>query len=223
VGAALIKAQQWIGLGLGAIFLCTGLAGQAAAAPKISSKTIYFTVSGSTPSAVLRSILRNGAGGQSGVAMATTQADISQTVKPRGKRGCRYSSKAEITTRLPRLSKVSRKHKAVRAVWRSFDKYIRAHEAWHKSIYLSCARKIDKKARAHLRKKGCKNAKIEVTIIMLEERVRCARLNRMYDQRERKQIGRLPLIKQATRQAGGALVFGSHSKKRSKRLAPNRN
>lgn len=219
----MIKAQQWIGLGLGITLLWGGLAAEAAAAPKISSKTIYFTVTGSTPSAVLRSILRNGAGGQTGVAMATTQANISQTVKPRGKNGCRYSSKAEITTRLPRLSKASRKHKAVRAVWRSFDKYIRAHEAQHKSIYLACARRIDRKARAHLRKKGCKNAKIEVTIIMLEERLRCHRLNQMYDQRERKRIRRLPLIKQATRQAGGAVVFGRHSKKTSKRLAPNKN
>lgn len=130
--------------------------------------------------------------------MATTQANISQSLKPRGKRGCRYSSKAKITTRLPRLSKSSRKYRAVRSVWRSFDKYIRAHEARHKSIYLSCARKIDRRARAYIRKHGCKNARLEITNIMVDERLRCNRLNQRYDLGERGRIKRLPLIRKAT-------------------------
>lgn len=169
----------------------------------------------------MNSILRNGAGGKSAAAMATTQANISQTLKPRGKTGCRYSSKARITTRLPRLAKSSRKHRAVRRVWRSFDRYIRAHEAQHKSIYLSCARKIDSRARAYIRKHGCKDAKLQITTIMVDERLRCNRLNQRYDQRERARIRRLPLIKQATKRPGDTRIVGRSSRKTPKKRARN--
>ncbi len=197
---------------MAAAAVALGLTSSTDAAPRISSKTVYFTVSGSTPSALLRSILRKGSKGRVRAAMATTQANISQTLKPKGKRGCRYSSKAVITTRLPRLAKSSRKSRSVRRVWRSFDRYIRAHEARHKSIYLSCARKIDAKARAYIRRHGCKNARLKITEIMVDERLRCNRLNSRYDLRERKRIRQLPLIRQATARPGT-------SKRRSKRAA----
>ena len=200
-------------------------AGGLFAAPRISTKTIYFTVSGSTPSQVLRSILSRGPGIRTGgKAMATTQANISQTLKPRGKNGCRYSSKAVITLRLPRLAKSSRKSRSVRRVWRSFDKYIRAHEGRHKSIFLSCAKRIDRRARAYIRKHGCKNAKLKITKIMVDERLRCNRLNQTYDRRERGRIRALPLIRQAragTRRASVASV--RDLKKRSKRAKRRRN
>lgn len=178
--------------------LSLALAASAAAAPKVTSKTVYFTVSGSTPAALLRDILRKGSVGRVRSAMATTQANISQSLKPRGKRGCRYSSKAVITMRLPRLAKSSRRSRSVRRVWKSFSRYIRAHENQHRSIYTSCARRIDRKARAYIRKHGCKGARVKITEIMVDERLRCKRLNQRYDLRERKRIRRLPLIRQAT-------------------------
>lgn len=195
----------------------------ALAAPKISNKTIYFTVGGSTPAAVLSSILRNNPSRRSVAAMATTQANISQTLKPKGKNGCRYSSKAVITIRLPRLSKSSRKYRSVRAVWGSFDKYIRGHEARHQSIYLACARNIDKRARAYIRKNGCKNAQLAITKIMVDERLRCNRLNALFDQRERSRIRRLPLITQAKLPNRKVVANQSIRKEKSKQAATKKN
>ena len=201
-----------------------GSSERASAAPKVSTITIYFTVSGSTPSQVLRSILRKGPGIRTGgKAMATTQAKISQTLKPRGKNGCRYSSKAMITLRLPRLAKSSLKSRSVRRVWRNFDKYIRAHENRHKSIFLSCAKRIDKKARAYIRRHGCKDAKVKITQIMVDERLRCNRLNQAYDRRERGRIRALPLIRQARAGTRATVASAQKRERRARRAKRRRN
>lgn len=190
-------ARQGLAALLGVAVLSGVSLQEVSAAPKVSSKTVYFTVEGSTPSAVLRSILAQGGGGKSGAAMATTEVNISQTLKPRGTSGCNYSSKAMITTRLPRLAKSARKNRAVRSAWGGFIKYIRAHEARHKSIYLSCARKIDKQARAYIRTNGCQNARAKITQIMADEQVRCTRLNQRFDAGERDRIKGLTFIQRA--------------------------
>lgn len=211
------------GLALAALGVL-GFAEAVVAAPKVSTKTIYFTVSGSTPGQVLRSILSRGPGmRRGGKAMATTQAKISQTLKPRGKNGCRYSSKAVITLRLPRLTKSSRRSASVRRVWSSFDRYIRAHEGRHKSIFLSCAKRIDRKARAYIRKHGCKNAKLKITKIMVDERLRCNRLNLAYDRRERSRIRALPLIRQARAATRATVASAQKRKKRTRRAKRKRN
>ncbi len=212
-----------LGLALTALGVL-GLSDPTSAAPKVSTKTIYFTVSGSTPSQVLRSILSRGPGIRTGgKAMATTQAKISQTLKPKGKNGCRYSSKAVITLRLPRLAKSSLKSRSVRRVWRNFDRYIRAHENRHKSIFLSCARRIDKKARRYIRRNGCKNAKVKITQIMVDERLRCNRLNQAYDRRERSRIRALPLIRQARAGTRATVASAKKRKKRVRRAKRKRN
>lgn len=200
----------------------------AAAAPKVTTKTAYFTVQGSTPAAVLNSILSRGPGGNSGVAMATTQASYNQKVEPKGGR-CRAALSVDILIRLPRLSKSSRT-KSVRKVWGSFISYIRKHERRHRSIYIGCAKRMDKKVRAAVRKLGCKKSRSRVNAILKEEDARCNRLNRAYDQRERKRIQRLALVRQA--KGGGAVgglpkigpvVFRKHDRNTSKRLRPSRN
>ena len=158
--------------------------------------------------------------------MATTQANISQQVKPRGKKSCTQKTTVKIVTHMPRLAKSSRKAPAVRKVWGRFIGYIRRHEARHKSIYIGCARKIEAKVRADIRKNGCEGALSRVRRIMQEENERCARLNAAYDRAERPRIKRLGLVKQST---GGGLpgiggiAFGRHDKKSSRRLRPDRN
>ncbi|MEM8646157.1 MAG: DUF922 domain-containing protein [Pseudomonadota bacterium] len=206
------------------VLMVLGSFERASAAPKVSTKTIYFTVRGSTPSQVLQSILSRGPGlTRGGKAMATTQAKISQTLKPKGKNGCRYSSRAVITLRLPRIAKSSLKSRSVRRVWSNFDRYIRAHENRHKSIFLSCARRIDKKARAYIRRNGCKNAKLKITQIMVDERLRCNRLNQAYDRRERSRIRALPLIRQARAGTRATVASAKKRKKRVRRAKRKRN
>ena len=217
--------QILIRIALAAAMLLGG-ALHAAASPRISSKTVYFTVSGTTPGEVLQSILSTGPGGHSGVAMATTRANITQRVEPRGNRGCTRKTTVQIITHIPRLSKTSRKNPRLRALWRRFIGYIKRHEARHKSIYIGCAKKIESLVRDHVRKTGCKGALPGVRRIMQAENKRCERLNLAYDRAERPRIRQLGLIRKAS---GGGLpgiggvAFGNHDRKASRRLRPNRN
>ncbi|MEM7429577.1 MAG: DUF922 domain-containing protein [Pseudomonadota bacterium] len=221
-------ARKLVSLLLGLAAGLAVLTARTEAAPRISTKTTYFTVEGSTPGEVLNSILSRGPGGNSGVAMATTNASYSQRVEPRGKKGCRIELKVVITMRLPRLAKSSRAP-AVRRVWGSFISYIRQHERYHRTIYTGCARRIDKKVRSAVRKHGCTASRAQVNTILQAENARCERLNRAYDQRERARIKRLPLIRRAAGSGPsglpsiGGVVFGRHSKKSSRRLRPDRN
>ncbi len=198
------------------------------AAPRIATKTEYFTVKGSTPGEVLNSILARGPGGNSGVAMATTNASYNQRVEPRGKKGCRIRLNVTITMKLPRLAKSSRS-RSVRKAWGGFIRYIKRHERRHRSIYIGCAKKMDRKVRAAVRKLGCRKSQSRVRAILQNENARCDRLNAAYDRRERPRIRRLPLVRRAKRGGGGGLpsigpvVFRKHDRKTSKRLRPDRN
>lgn len=162
-GASLKLPIFWL------LLLWTASAATHGLAANISSKTVYFTVSGTTLGEVLRSILANGPGGHSGLAMATTQTRISQSVNTKKKGKCRPTTKALIITHMPRLSKSSRKVPAVRAQWGKFIRYVNAMRSDTNQPTLAAQKRSSVLMRASFRKHGCKNARSRVNTIIQAE------------------------------------------------------
>lgn len=175
---------------------------RAAAAPKVSSKTVYYTVQGSDPTAMLSYMLRNGPRGSHGRALGTTNARITQTVNLLPKAGrCqigKYRLDVNITVNLPRIAKGRKLNPQIRNSWNSFAAYVRRHENQHKSMFVACARRIDQRVRGISAKQSCRAIRAKIRAIFSQENKRCDRLNQAYDRRETKRIEKLPFIRQAT-------------------------
>lgn len=200
------------------------LQASAVSAPRVTSSIIYFPVRGTTPSALYADVLRSAPRGQSGRAMATTQAKITQDATIRRGARCRlesYRLDVKITTRLPRLAENRRISPALRRTWNGFASYVRRHEARHKAIYLRCVRKIEAGARRAFNKAGsCRAAKSALQRMFRRGLARCEALHAGYDRREAGRIKRLPLIVQATRsrrQRARAVRHPRHLPHRNKR------
>lgn len=174
----------------------------AGAAPKINAKTVYYTVQGSNPTAMLSYMLRNGPRGNHGRALGTTNARISQTTRllPKANR-CQireYRLDVDITVNLPRLAKGQKLSAPARKGWNGFAVYVRHHENRHKSMFIACARRIDKRVRALSRNQSCRAIQAKIQTIFNQENKRCDQQNQAYDRRETKRIDKLPFIRQAT-------------------------
>ena len=173
----------------------------AAAAPKVSVKTIYYSVRGNSPQNMLTYMLRNGPHGETGRALGTTSATISQNMnlEPAGS-GClirNYRLNVAIVMRLPKLAPGQKLNASVRSRWNGLAAYVRVHENQHKSMFIACARKIDQRVRAVSRKQSCSRIRAQVRAIFNEENAACDRIQRAFDQREASRVRNLPFIRQA--------------------------
>ncbi len=181
--------------------LTVALAGPAAAAPKVSVKTVYYTVHGNTPQAMLSYMQRNGPHGEAGRALGTTSVSTGykMTLVPVSG-GCvirDYKLEVAITINLPRLAPGQKLSASVRARWNGLAAFVRVHENHHKSVNLKCARRTDQRVRSISRKLSCSAARARVRTIFAEENAKCGRIHDAFDQREAKRIANLPFIRQA--------------------------
>ena len=184
------------------------------ARPHVSNNVIYFAVRGTSASAIYTNLVVNGPGGQSGSAMATTNALISQTFKLHQGKRCRlsrYRINVKVVTRLPRLVSFKRLSASMRRTWRNFNGYVRRHEARHKAIYIGCARRIEAAARRLVRGSSCNGVSSAIARARYSELAKCEALHSSYDRREYSRIKRLGLIVRATRKS-----FNRKKKRRRK-------
>lgn len=182
------------------IFICQ--ISLAEAGMRVTQKTSYFLVRGSTASAIFTSLVVHGPGGQSGRAMATTNAKIRQGFTLVQKRRCylaRYSITVKITMRLPRLASPRRLSPSTRRLWRGFYGYLRRHENHHRAIYIACARRMAAQAGNLARSKSCVGVSSALARLRNTELAKCERRHNAYDRRESGLIKRLGLIRRATR------------------------
>jgi predicted secreted Zn-dependent protease len=178
---------------------CATLAGlqSAAAAPRISSDTVYYNVRGTTAQGLLAYMLRHGPGGESGRALGTTSARITQDTDFNGAERCRlqnYRLELEMTIRLPRLEQGQQLSRTLRRRWTNFVNYVTRHENRHKSIYANCVRRIERRVRALNGTMSCRALRSQMQSIFNEENSRCDGEHRAFDAGEASRIQQLPLI-----------------------------
>lgn len=174
----------------------------AVAAPKVSVKTVYYNVRGSTPQTLLNYMLRNGPHGENGRALGTTSATISQNMglQPTAT-GCRvrnYRLNVDITISLPKLAAGEKLAGTLRSRWYGLVSYVKVHENFHKTMFVSCARRIDQRIRTVTGSGSCGEIRSRVRAIFNEENARCDRLQRAFDQQEAPRVRNLPFIRQAS-------------------------
>jgi len=173
----------------------------ARAAPKFSTKTVYYTVPGSTPKEMLAYMRRNGPHGNSGRPPSTSSAHITQTMRlsPTSS-GCRINKRkltVKMTLHLPRLAAGQKLSAAVRSTWNNFTAYAKQHENHHKSLYIACARRIDQRVRAVSNKQSCQAIRTRIKAIFAEENRLCERSNQAFDRLETERVANLPFFRQA--------------------------
>jgi predicted secreted Zn-dependent protease len=101
--------------------------------------------------------------------------------------------KLTFTMRLPRLKSGSPMNPDLRGRWVSFEKFVRAHEAGHRTIWMSCAAAIEARVRA-IKAKSCQAAQATASAIMNDEWAQCARRHDAYDAAQRNPLMRQPFI-----------------------------
>ena len=169
---------------------------------KVSNTVTYFPVRGTSASAIYTNLVVNGPGGQSGSAMATTNATISHTFKLKQGKRCTLNAhkiNVAIVTQLPRLISRRKLSSSMRRTWRSFNRYLRRHENRHKAIYIGCARRIEKLSRRLAKSASCNGVRSAISRVRYSELAKCERLHSAYDRREFPRIKRLSLIVRASR------------------------
>ncbi|MGI9413710.1 MAG: DUF922 domain-containing protein [Hyphomicrobiales bacterium] len=197
--------QHALAVALLGTLACLWAAGPALTAPKVSVKTVHYTVRGTTPQEILVYMLRHGPSVQSGPELATASFDIEHDgeVRQIGKR-CHlhgYRAKLKIVLHLPKLAKGQKLSPATRKRWTKLSGYIRRHENKHKDIFVQCGRRIESRIKALSGKHSCSVLRDKMQAALVAEYDRCNKLQADFDAREAKRIPNLPLIKQAAKAA----------------------
>ncbi len=175
---------------------------QSHAAPQITSKTVYYTVRGSTPAELLSYMISRGPGGHSGRALGTTRARLTQNSQFNGEARCRLRNHRvtlNMTITLPRLANGQNLTSGTRSRWNNFANHVRNHENRHKAIYTQCAKRIERRVRALNGTMSCRALSARMRQVFNEENRRCDQRHAAYDRAEEARIRRLPLIVHASR------------------------
>lgn len=145
---------------------------------------------------------RNGPHANGSRALATTSASFRYQADAVTGNGCKLKNFRVSTTfiiTLPKATNASQMTPRVRKHWRQFVKHARWHENRHKAIWIGCAKKIERSAKAMGRQSSCKAAWAKAQGIVKTELARCDRLHAAFDRKETARASRIPLIAQALR------------------------
>jgi predicted secreted Zn-dependent protease len=157
----------------------------------------YYSVSGMSAASLHQSMVVhgpqvNGYKAYAATAMGSQQnGDLVQT--PTGCEIRNYQLKLSFTVRLPRLKSSMPLSPDLRAKWASFDKFVRAHEGVHRSIWMSCAAAAEAKVRA-IRARSCEAAQVSASGIMDDVWTQCGKRHDAFDAVQRNPLMRQPFI-----------------------------
>jgi predicted secreted Zn-dependent protease len=167
------------------------------AKPISSTQYAYYTVSGTNAAALHQSMVVRGPSVYGDKAYATTEVagslGGSLVAGPNGCQLQNYRMKLDFTMRLPRMESGLALKSELRERWRSFERFVRAHEAVHRSIWLSCASAVEKKVRA-IRARNCQAAQALATKILHKLWSACAQRHDAFDAAQRHPLMREPFI-----------------------------
>ncbi len=165
--------------------------------PISSTQYKYYTISGVNAAALHQSMVVRGPSLKGDKSYAATEVTGSLGGSLLGGRnGCllqNHRMKLDFTMRLPRLKSDLALNPELRAGWQNFERFVRAHEAVHRSIWLSCAAAVEAKVRA-IRARNCQAARAVATRILNEIWSACAKRHDAFDAAQRHPLMRQPFI-----------------------------
>lgn len=170
------------------------------ARPKVNTKTQHYRVDGSDAAAIVSSMMRKHRllGGKGRVGRTKMKRRVNWQFSET-KQSCRVKShtvRLDFTTQLPRHRAEKRLRGSLRKQWRAFAKRVKWHEAQHRKIWLSCARKAEKqvnKARA----RTCGQLIKKLERIYQKSNAACNKRHARFDAKETRVLGKHPLIRRA--------------------------
>jgi predicted secreted Zn-dependent protease len=180
--------------------------------PVVRTRYQYFTVSGIDASALHRSLVQRGPTVNGDKAYAATEVaggqDGSLAAGPSGCRIQNYRMKLDFTMRLPKLRSGVALSPAVRSRWRSFESFVRRHEAVHRDIWISCAANVEQAVRA-INARSCEAAQALATGILNQMWRQCAKKHDAFDAAQRHPLMRQPFIVAANAKPQNLATGGS--------------
>jgi len=181
--------------------LAVGLAAvaspSAVAKPIFTTKYSYYTVSGDTAAEIYNAMLRRGPHVNGAKAYASTSATSSQEGKLEQGRSCivqDYRLSIDFVIRLPRVRNENVLAGATKARWRQFSQFLKKHEETHRSIWLDCARDLERQVKA-IAVADCGVADAKASKLWEQMRKSCARKHDAFDAAEQKRLVRQPFVK----------------------------
>jgi len=183
---------------IGLAFLITGPA--ADARPKVKTKTQHYRVDGSDAAAIVSSMMKQHRllGGHGRVGRTKMKRRIEWEFSET-KKSCRVKShtiRLDFTTQLPRHRSEKRLRRSLRKDWRAFAKHVKWHEGQHRKIWLSCARRAEKKVN-RARARTCGQLLTKLEDIYKQSNAACDKRHASFDAKETRRLGRHPLIRRA--------------------------
>ncbi|MGE4244924.1 MAG: DUF922 domain-containing protein [Parvibaculaceae bacterium] len=175
--------------------------GGAAGKPVTTTKIVNYTVSASTASGLDSEMASLGPYHGSERAYANIVVRPNYDGKLVQGRICRlenFKVTAGFTMTLPVLARGTKLTKTLNSQWKSFANFARRHEETHRTIWLECLAKAERRALA-LRVADCGTLSREVDKVFETEWQICERRQQAFDAAERTKLMRHPLIVAASR------------------------
>jgi predicted secreted Zn-dependent protease len=176
--------------------------GTALASPAVSTKYKTYSVPGKSAQQLFAHMSRYGPHVNGSPALATTAANITHSAKLNRQKRCRlknYKMNMSFIITLPKARNQSTMSKSQRKRWNQFSAHAKWHELQHRTIWIKCARHIERKVRKMRAQRTCEMAWSIARKIANSELEKCDAKHSAFDKRESKRAARLPLIAQAMR------------------------
>ncbi|MBC8036696.1 MAG: DUF922 domain-containing protein [Rhizobiales bacterium] len=194
-------------LQIAATLSCFLFAAGADARPLQTTKYSYYSISGTTASAIYSNMLRRGPHVNGQKAYAATSATTSQDGKLLQAKSCivqEYRLKIDFVIRLPQIKNESVLPPTDRSRWKQFAKFLKKHEETHRAIWLECAQDLENKARA-INAESCAGADEKAAKLWDQMRKTCSRKHDAFDAAEQKRLLQQPFVKHVMRKKGALI------------------
>jgi len=188
---------------LAAAVLYCGMTG-AVAQPAHTTKYVFYTISGDSPSKVYDAMIKRGPHVNGAKAYASTAATSSQQGRLTQGKSCEirdYRLRIDFVIRLPKINNPKALTGAAGSRWQQFSQFLKKHEDTHRSIWLECAAQLEKDVQA-IRASDCSVADSKATKLWAQMRQSCARRHDAFDAAEQKKVLKHPFVKMVMNQQG---------------------
>lgn len=171
-------------------------ASAAQAEPVHKTKYVYYSVSGKSAADLHRAMMRSGPRVDGAQAYASTSATARQSGDLMQGSSCRianYSVKLDFVIKLPKIRNEASLPGLDRGRWKSFAQFLKRHEDTHRSIWLTCARTLERQAR-QVTAKTCSQVERKLDDVWSKLKKSCDAKHDAFDRAERSRLERQPFI-----------------------------
>jgi len=193
----------------------------ASAKPVYTTKYSYYSIGGDTAAEIYNAMISRGPHVNGAKAYASTSATSSQEGKLAQGQYCAiqdYRLKIDFVIRLPRIKNENVLTGATKARWRQFSQFLKKHEETHRSIWLDCARDLERQVKA-ISVANCGTADAKAAKLWEQMRKSCARKHDAFDAAEQKRLVRHPFVRLVLNQKSAMSNAAAVPAKKKKWLA----